>query len=93
MPALPGVTLIPLSDDAPLAREWFIVVDHERFGAALLTRQLGEVPTRVTRKAIAFGRGRLYEGVLTFDDQWGGGSPTGPRSGRGAGLSACTAFA
>lgn len=72
MPALPGVTLIPLSDDAPLAREWFIVVDHERFGAALLTRQLGEVPTRVTRKAIAFGRGRLYEGVLTFDDQWVG---------------------
>jgi len=68
-PSLAGVTLLPLADDAPLAREWFIVVDHERFGAALLTRQLGDVPTRVTRKAIAFGRGRLYEGVLTFDDQ------------------------
>ena len=68
-PALPGVTHVPLPDDAPLAREWFIVVDHERFGAALLTRQLGQGPTRLTRKEIAFGRGRLYEGVLTFDDQ------------------------
>ncbi len=68
-PALPGVTLVPLDDDAPLAREWFIVVDHERFGAALLTRQLGEGTARVTRKTIAFGRGRLYEGVLSFEDQ------------------------
>lgn len=68
-PVLPGVTHVPLPDDAPLGREWFIVVDHERFGAALLTRQLGQGPTRLTRKEIAFGRGRLYEGVLTFDDR------------------------
>lgn len=67
-PALPGVTHVRLPDDAPLAREWFIIVDHERFGAALLTRQLGDSPTRVTRRAMEFGRGRLYEGVLTFED-------------------------
>ncbi len=68
-PRIPGIHHVALAADAPLAREWFIVVDHELFGAALLTRQLGDAPARVTRRVLEFGRGRLYEGLITFEDR------------------------
>lgn len=45
-----------------MIREWFIVFQNEKFSAALLTRQIG------TDTQIEFGRGRLYQGLLTLED-------------------------
>lgn len=67
-PDIPGIRFIALDREAPLAREWFILVDHPQFGAALLTRQLGDGHSRVSGSMLDFGRGRLYEGLVTFED-------------------------
>ncbi len=61
--AIPNVTYVELSPDAPLAREWFIVFDRPELAAALLTREIGATDDMLT----TFGRGRYYQGVLSFD--------------------------
>ncbi len=61
VPAIPNVTFMELLPDAPLSHEWFIVFTHSDFTATLLTREIGQ-GDRVT----TFGRGRLYQGALTF---------------------------
>lgn len=63
VPAIPNVTYIELQPDAPLAREWFIVFDRPELAAALLTREIGATDDMLT----TFGRGRYYQGVLSFD--------------------------
>ncbi len=69
VPAIPNITFVPLERDAPLAEEWFIVAEHPEFGAVLLTRQLESRLPHKRPREVAFGRGRLYEGVVTFDDR------------------------
>lgn len=70
VPDIPGVQFVELAPGSPLTQEWFIVADHEAFGAVLLTRQLSIGSSRVTRAdALEFGRGRLYEGLVTFDTE------------------------
>jgi class 3 adenylate cyclase len=51
-----------LEAEAPLLREWFIVFQSSSFSSALLTRQIGEDMQH------EFGRGRLYQGLLTLED-------------------------
>jgi class 3 adenylate cyclase len=63
MPAIPGVKLITLTPEAPLAQEWFIVFTHPTFAAGLFTRQTQEEDST----AIAFGRQRFYQGALSFN--------------------------
>lgn len=60
-PVIPNVRFIELSPDSALAREWFITFTHPDLTVALLTREIGTGDSVTT-----FGRGRLYQGVLTF---------------------------
>ncbi|MDA0242678.1 MAG: DICT sensory domain-containing protein [Chloroflexi bacterium] len=62
VPPIENLEYIALEENAPLIREWFIVFQSETFSAALLTRQIG------TTMHGEFGRGRLYQGLLTLED-------------------------
>ncbi len=61
-PPIENLEYVSLEENAPLTREWFIVFQHKQFSAALLTRQISE------DRQNEFGRGRLYQGVLTFHE-------------------------
>lgn len=63
IPALPGVEWVLLTPEAPLAQEWFIVFTHPLFTAGLFTRET----QHVDNVALAFGRQRFYQGILSFD--------------------------
>lgn len=60
VPVIPGVEFIFLEEDAPLAQEWFLVFQSPEFQAALLTHELDRPGVQ------HFGRGRDYEGLVTF---------------------------
>lgn len=62
LPPIPGLELIALAPEAPLAQEWFIVFNHPTFSAGLFTRQTQEEDST----AIAFGRQRFYQGAVSF---------------------------
>ncbi len=61
-PQIDNLEYVELEENAPLIREWFLVFQNEKFFAALLTRQISDDLKN------EFGRGRLYQGLLTFDD-------------------------
>ncbi len=61
VPTIPNIEFVFLTEDAPLAQEWFLVFQTPDFQAALLTHELDR--PGVTH----FGRGRDYEGLVTFD--------------------------
>ncbi len=67
VPEIPNLEYVFLEKDAPLVREWFLVFYHPAFYIALLTRQVSENVSAVTRQS-EFGRGRLYQGMVTFDN-------------------------
>lgn len=58
-PRIPGVEFISLDTSAPLAREWFLVVDTPDFWTALLTQE-AEGRDEVTGA-------RRYDGVWSYD--------------------------
>jgi len=60
-PQIENLEYVRLEENAPLNNEWFIIFQHERFGAALLTRQIN------AQAKNEFGRGRLYQGKFTFN--------------------------
>jgi class 3 adenylate cyclase len=66
MPEIPNLEYVILQPGAPLTREWFIVFSHPRFGMALLTCEIGKSAASVRESR--FGRGRLYQGLVTLDD-------------------------
>jgi class 3 adenylate cyclase/DICT domain-containing protein len=66
VPNIENVEYVPLTEDAPLAREWFIIFRHMRFSVALLTREIGSSTLSVRESR--FGRGRLYQGLLTLEE-------------------------
>ncbi len=66
VPDIPNLEYVYLNEKSPLTSEWFIVFSHEKFSAALLTRQIGEMNSATVRQS-EFGRGRLYQGMTTFE--------------------------
>lgn len=66
-PDIPNLEYIYLKENAPLVSEWFIIFYHSKFSAGLLTRQVGEVVSATVRSN-EFGRGRLYQGLTTFEN-------------------------
>ncbi len=64
VPEIPGVEFVLLDAEAPLTQEWFIIFSHPDFTAALLTRQISEEHGQ--QSDLEFGRGRAYQGVVTF---------------------------
>lgn len=65
-PEIPNLEYAPLPPAAPLTKEWFIIFGHPRFSVALLTREIGASTTSV--RDSRFGRGRLYQGMVTLED-------------------------
>ncbi|MCG2787329.1 MAG: hypothetical protein L6461_19750 [Anaerolineae bacterium] len=65
-PAIPNLEYVALQPGAPLTDEWFIIFSHPRFGVALLTREIGKSATSIRESR--FGRGRLYQGLVTLED-------------------------
>ena len=65
-PAIPNLEYVALQPGAPLIDEWFIIFSHPRFGVALLTREIGKSATSIRESR--FGRGRLYQGLVTLED-------------------------
>jgi len=65
-PDIPNLEYVPLEPDAPLTNEWFIVFSHPRFEIALLTREIGSSTASIRESR--FGRGRLYQGLVTLED-------------------------
>ncbi len=66
VPEIPNLEYVSLAPDAPLTQEWFIVFAHPRFGVALLTREIGA--SAASLRESRFGRGRLYQGMVTLED-------------------------
>jgi class 3 adenylate cyclase len=62
VPQIDNLEYISLLANAPLTLEWFIVFENETFSAALLTRQTSADLQN------EFGRGRFYQGLLSFDN-------------------------
>jgi DICT domain-containing protein len=58
-PSIPGVEFVALDPDAPLAREWFLLVDTPEFWTLLSTREM-EGADPVTGQ-------RRFDGLWTFD--------------------------
>lgn len=65
-PVIPNLEYVALQSGAPLSAEWFIVFAHPRFSIALLTREIGASTASIRESR--FGRGRLYQGVVTLED-------------------------
>ncbi|MSQ99536.1 MAG: hypothetical protein EXR85_09625 [Xanthomonadales bacterium] len=63
VPQIDNLEYISLEANAPLVLEWFIVIENKNFSAALLTRQIS--PDLQNE----FGRGRFYQGLVTFEDE------------------------
>jgi class 3 adenylate cyclase len=60
LPQIENLEYAELEENAPLVNEWFLVFQHANFSAALFTRQIS------ADRQNEFGRGRLYQGMLTF---------------------------
>ncbi len=60
-PSIPGIEFIEIEPNAPLAREWFLLIDTPDFWTVLLTQE-------VEGRDAATG-GRRFDGLWSFDAQ------------------------